>query len=478
MNKKSLILFFCLLSSFLCINAQEAQKSELQQRAEAEDARGNVATARYLFIRSFEEYVKNGQTMAGTACAVKAAALYHKENYYKEAFDLLRRADQAIAAGKDAESARAAMHYLTTKERLQMYMKLRKSANALEQLNIMEGQASTSGDESVGNDLLYTKAIYYYTFGQNEKGNAVFKEMADKLTSVKEYDKVDEVYQTLIANGRRSNNASLVAQSYSSYIVWKDSVSAMKTAEKIDSLKQRIADSEASIEEKDSALSSRWMIILGLGILAAALAAALAVGAIILLRFILLTRKQKKTIKLANENNALKAKFIGNISAQLDPTLQKLDSRQPEVKALIDFSSHIQTLSALENTTGTPELEETQVMPFCEALAAEVRNKVKHGVTVKVNAPQMSAKINKEYTMTFPSYSNLYPAEATIYQDVTVTIVVDYEKVEVDLLIETEAPAAIEDQLINADKVVKTIENGQVVIIRNGQRFNVLGARL
>ena len=87
-------------------------------------------------------------------------------------------------------------------------------------------------------------------------------------------------------------------------------------------------------------------------------------------------------------------------------------------------------------------------------------------------------EIGKHYIMTYPCAGNLYPAEATIYQDVTVTIVVDYEKVEVDLLIETEAPAAIEDQLINADKVVKTIENGQVVIIRNGQRFNVLGARL
>jgi hypothetical protein len=27
---------------------------------------------------------------------------------------------------------------------------------------------------------------------------------ADKLTAAKDYDKVDEVYQTLIANGRRS----------------------------------------------------------------------------------------------------------------------------------------------------------------------------------------------------------------------------------------------------------------------------------
>ena len=75
----------------------------------------------------------------------------------------------------------------------------------------MENQVSLSGDEKLQNDLLYNKAIYYYTFGQTAEGNAVFKEMADKLTKQKEYDKVDEVYQTFIANGRKSNSVSLVA---------------------------------------------------------------------------------------------------------------------------------------------------------------------------------------------------------------------------------------------------------------------------
>ena len=278
-----------------------------------------------------------------------------------------------------------------------MYIRMRRSANALDQINAMETLANATGDESVKNDLLYNKAIYYYTFGQNAQGNAVFKEMADKLTASKEYDKVDQVYQTLIANGRKAGNANLVAQSYSSYLAWKDSANALKHADEIGALKKQIADNEAAISEKDSSLTSRQLIIIGLCILAAALAAALAVGAVVLLRFIALTRKQKKTIRQANENNALKAKFISNISAQLDPTLQKLDSRAPEVKALLDFSKHIQTLSELENTDGEVELEDTQVQQFCESLADKVRDKVKSGVTLTVNAPSMSAKINQEY---------------------------------------------------------------------------------
>ena len=181
-------------------------------------------------------------------------------------------------------------------------------------------------------------------------------------------------------------------------MAWKDSVAELKRADETGALKKQIADNEASIAEKDSSLAARKWIITGLCILAAALAAVLVLGALVLMRFILLSRKQKKTIDMANENIALKAKFISNISAQLDPTLQKLDSRIPEVKALTDFSSHIQTLSELEcSVNETVELEDTQVQPFCEKLMDEIRGKVKPNVLLAVNAPKMSAKINREY---------------------------------------------------------------------------------
>jgi signal transduction histidine kinase len=128
------------------------------------------------------------------------------------------------------------------------------------------------------------------------------------------------------------------------------------------------------------------------------LAIALVVGAIVLMRFIVQTRKQKKVIRLANDNNALKAKFINNIAAQLEPTLKKLDTKQPEVKALIDFSNHIQTLSELESTIDDEvELEEIQIPAFCEQLAEQIKSRVKNDVTVKVDAPKMSVSINKEY---------------------------------------------------------------------------------
>ena len=426
MNKKVFILLLNLLFCFTFVSAQEAEKSDLQKRAEAVNPKEDIAKARSLFIHAFNDYANKGKTAQAVECAVKATPLYYSEGFFKEAFDLLQRAEQVILAGVKSPSEKAALQYLTIKERLQMYIKMRRVESAKEQLSNLENHANVAGDENLKNDLLYTKAIYYYTFGLTAQGNAVFKEMADKLTASKEYDKVDEVYKTLISNGRKSNSASLVAQSYSSYMAWKDSVSALKTADEIGALKQQIADNEATIADKDSSLGTRQAIIIGLSVLAVALAAALALGALVLMRFILLTRKQKKIINLANESNALKAKFISNISAQLEPTLKKLDGRQPEVKALLSFSDHIQTLSDLENRPAEEiESEDTKIPQFCEELMEQIRDKVKSDVTLTVDAPKMSAKINKEYV----SHILLHLLEnAAIYTPAGGRIKLEYKK--------------------------------------------------
>ena len=396
MKRKALFLILCICFCAVAV-AQGVQKSELQQRAEEEEAKGNVATARYTYIRAFEDYVNRGQAAQGVQCGTKAVGLYYKENYYKEAFELLRRVDQSVDNNLPAATQRA-LHYMTSKERMQMYMKLRKPSNVQEQLNIMEGHVNAAGVDSLKNDLLYNKAIYYYTFGQTEKGNVVFKEMADKLTADKDYDRVEEVFKTLIANGRKSNSASLVAQSYSNYIAWKDSVEALKTAAQIEALQQQIDEGKTIIADKDSSLSSRRLVIIGLCILAAILAGALVLGAIVLLRFIMTTRKQKNTIKQLNENNALKAKFIKNISSQLTPSLQKLDGKIPEVKALRDFSDHVQTLAELDSDLDSVrQKEEIQVQPFCETLMDEIRNKVRDSVELLVKAPKLTATVDKEY---------------------------------------------------------------------------------
>lgn len=397
MHKLFSLLFMSLLFCSATALAEDVKKSQLHQQAESIDPKENIAKARSTYIHAFNDYANRGEIKLATECATKATAMYYRENFWQEAFDLLRRADQTISASKLTTPERAACHYWVSKERFQMYMKMHRAESAKEHLTAMDNQVNLSGDDALKNDLLYSKTIYYYTFGLTAQGNATFKEMVNKLTASKEFDKVDEVYQTLIANGRKSNNASLVAQSYSNYLAWKDSTDAIKHADEIKALKDQIAQNEAEIADKDSSLTMRWAVIIGLLILAGALAAALVLGGIVLMRFILQTRKQKKVIELANDSNALKAKFISNMSAQLEPTLKKLDNRQPEVQALLDFSKHVQTLSELENSDGELEMEEVQVHQFCEELMGQIQNAVQKDVQLVVNAPKMSAMIYRPY---------------------------------------------------------------------------------
>ena len=397
MHKLFSLLFMSLLFCSATALAEDVKKSQLHQQAESIDPKENIAKARSTYIHAFNDYAHRGEIKLATECATKATAMYYRENFWQEAFDLLRRADQTISASKLTTPERAACHYWVSKERFQMYMKMHRAESAKEHLSAMDNQVNLSGDDALKNDLLYSKTIYYYTFGLTAQGNATFKEMVNKLTASKEFDKVDEVYQTLIANGRKSNNASLVAQSYSNYLAWKDSTDAIKHADEIKALKDQIAQNEAEIADKDSSLTMRWAVIIGLLILAGALAAALVLGGIVLMRFILQTRKQKKVIELANDSNALKAKFISNMSAQLEPTLKKLDNRQPEVQALLDFSKHVQTLSELENSDGELEMEEVQVHQFCEELMGQIQNAVQKDVQLVVNAPKMSAMIYRPY---------------------------------------------------------------------------------
>ena len=94
--KKVFILLLSLSLGFATVNAQDANKSELHQRADSDFTKGNVASARFHFIRAFEDYAKKGQLKVGMECAARGTELYYKENYWKEAFDLLRRADRKL----------------------------------------------------------------------------------------------------------------------------------------------------------------------------------------------------------------------------------------------------------------------------------------------------------------------------------------------------------------------------------------------
>ena len=66
-----------------------------------------------------------------------------------------------------------------------MYIKLKNAAQAQVQLNTLDNLASQAGDEKLSNNLLYTQAGYYYTFGQNEQGDAAFQKLINQYKEKK-----------------------------------------------------------------------------------------------------------------------------------------------------------------------------------------------------------------------------------------------------------------------------------------------------
>lgn len=397
MRKIIAILLLATLCFYGQANAQN-RADELMKQAQESLASKEYIKARYLFLQAYNAFSKQDKYEKAVECGINASALYHRENYFKEAFELLRTSDLVVETGEQKTGkALPNLRFRIGKERMQIYINLKNTARAKEQLTRLEETAQASRNDSLNNDLLYIQANYYYTFGMNAQGDASINRLIGQYKEQKNYSKVDECYKTLINIARKANNAPLVARTYDKFIVWTDSVRALNAQDELNVLKRKYDETLTTIQDKDSSLSIKQGIIIGLCILAAILAIALVLGAIVLLRFIVLTRKQKKSIQIANEHNELKTKFIQNISSQMEPTLDTLDSSSPGVQALRTFSTHIQELSDLENTLAEPyDMQEKNVSTFCESVMDKIKGKTQDDVTIAVNAPKLNIKINPE----------------------------------------------------------------------------------
>ena len=349
------------LVSALCFcgygHAQNRAADLMKQAQESLDKHAYV-TARYFFLQAFSAYAEEGDYDRAVACGVQACGLYHRENYYKEAFEVLNRAEQAVAAGEQKGGApMPALRYPIVKERVRIYLNVGKPGNAKTQLDLLESLVKKADTDSLKTDLLYTQAAYYYTLRQNEKG--------------------DGVVRRLIGESCRRQ--------------------AEEAQTRYDTLKQQYDTSLRTIEEKDRSLAAKQYFIVGLCVLSVLLAAALVGAAAILLRFFVRSRRQKKAIALANEHNELKTRFIQNISAQMEPTLATMDDRQPGVQALRGFAQHIQELSELERSLSEPyEAEEKNVNTFCEAVMDKIRQANTKDLVLAVNAPKLNVRLCPE----------------------------------------------------------------------------------
>lgn len=80
--------------------------------------------------------------------------------------------DQLVWAGEQKQQKQFyPLRFQITKERPQMYIGLKNAAQAKIQLDKLAETAGLAKNDSLSENLLYTQASYYYTFGQNTQGD-------------------------------------------------------------------------------------------------------------------------------------------------------------------------------------------------------------------------------------------------------------------------------------------------------------------
>lgn len=393
---KRITILLLLAAATIATYAQSRGDNLRRQAAQHLEAK-DYTKARYNYLKAYEALVAEGKLDEAMDCAVNTAALYHRENYYKEAFDVLNVAEAVLTTSEQGAEPRPALHYPIARERQRMYVKLRNQERAADWLARMTAYARDAKSRDIDIDLLSTQAQHYYTFGPVDKGDQAINSLIALYLTDKDYDSAQKCYKSLIDMAVRTSNARLTARSYEKYLAWSDSIARVRSDERSAALTSELEAARADVEKRDSSITAKNVIITGLIVLAAALATALVVAALALMRALARGRRLRRDLEAAHHQNEVKTGFINNIASQMKPTLAALPPSNPAVEALTGFTHHIQQLSELESHRTEPyDTESVNVADFLGSVADEARPWLKPDVTLTVNAPKMPATIAPE----------------------------------------------------------------------------------
>ena len=155
-------MIFC-LSIIAYAQTPQDRATELKKQAQSSLNQKDYIKARYLFKKAYEAFASRENYPQAIECGVQANALYVRENFYKEGFELCRDMEQLLWTGEqNKKKVFYDLRFLINKERLQMYTALKNPAQAKTQLDKLEEMANLAKNDSLTEVLLYTKANYYY----------------------------------------------------------------------------------------------------------------------------------------------------------------------------------------------------------------------------------------------------------------------------------------------------------------------------
>jgi signal transduction histidine kinase len=331
---------------------------------------------------------------------IKTSIQQTENREWKEAFATCRALDGIIAQEEQKTKKQAPeLHYLVSKERLRMYMRLNNAEQSKLQVEKLEDFAEKAKQDEVSEDLLMTKAGYYQKFGMNDKSLQCYKQLVQKRSQGKDEQGVDKCFQDMLTQAKGNKNASLTRALERLYTNWQDSIKSVKAAQELQALQNEYSASQNLLAEKESTISTQKGGIVFLCILVAALAGGLLFFIGIMLKNIRQIKKLKKSLSIANDNNEQKSKLINNIGEQITPSLDAIEGGnvKKHVQALKDLMTHIQAYMELESTREERyEMKDMNIQALCENIMAKAKESFKSEVVASLNVPRVNVRTNAE----------------------------------------------------------------------------------
>ena len=331
---------------------------------------------------------------------IKTSIQQTENREWKEAFATCRELDGMIAVEEQKSKKQAPeLHYLVSKERLRMYMRLNNAEQSKLQIEKLEEYAERAKQEEVSEDLLMTKAGYYQKFGMNDKSLQCYKQLVQRRSQGKDEQGVDKCFQDMLTQAKGNKNASLTRALERLYTNWQDSIKSVKAAQELQALQNEYSASQNLLAEKESTISTQKGGIVFLCILVAALAGGLLFFIGIMLKNIRQIKKLKKSLSIANDNNEQKSKLINNIGEQITPSLDAIEGGnvKKHVQALKDLMQHIQAYMALESTREERyEMKDMNIQALCENIMTKAKESFKPEVVASLNVPRVNVRTNAE----------------------------------------------------------------------------------
>ena len=397
MKTYSFLFIFCL--SVLFVQSQNTNKPSNNEKQ---------ITETIIEGSSFNNLVQNKQYKEAVNEGIKLSQSYTAKLKYKEAFAICRNMDSFIAKDEvESKKNNYELRYLVNKERLRMYTNIKKWDQSKTYLNLIKDYATKLNSDAIKEDYLFTEASVYKSFGFTDKSIESYKKIVSIRSKGKKGPEIGDTYKQMIDYAQQKNDAPLAIAMKKLYTLWQDSINKIQTTAELNTLKEKYESTENLLKDKEDTIQTNIFIIISLCILSGGLAIVVLILLGLLFKNIRKYKKLNSSLVIANDNNNQKSHFIRNISAHIDPTLDRIscdinshasaETINKSLKALKNLTKDINSFVSLEETKDEKyDLLNVNISTLCENIMERAKVNFNPDVEAVVKVPKVTIRSNPD----------------------------------------------------------------------------------